>query len=152
MRFKNACLVTLTLVAPGPGKRTPENERLFRAGLQSLGEFIQRYELVPLWFETNSPETGDEAFLVLRTEPSFLKIELCKLEASAPYGRLWDMDVLAPSGKPVSREDVGLPPRGCVVCGKPGRACSSRRLHPMDEVLAACRQLLSTLPEEPVCP
>ena len=146
-RFRGACLVTFTVVVPGAVKRTPESERLFRAGLQALGDFIRRYELVPLRFETNCPETGYEAYLVLRTEPSFLKIELCKLETSAPYGRLWDMDVLAPFGKPVSREDVGLPPRGCVVCGKPGHACASRRLHPMDEVLAACQTLLSSLPE-----
>lgn len=147
-RFRGACLVTFTLVTPGARKRTPESERLFCAGLRSLGDFIRRYELVPLHFETNSPEMGYEAFLLLRTEPSFLKMELCKLEMSAPFGRLWDMDVLGPGGKPVSRVDVGLPPRGCVVCGKPGGACASRRLHPMDEVLAACQALLSTLPEE----
>lgn len=147
-RFKNACLITFTVVTPGAAKRTPESERLFRAGLKALGDFLRRYELVPLRFETNCPETGYEAYLVLKTEPSFLKMELCKLEASAPYGRLWDFDVLDSSGKPVAREDVGLPPRGCIVCGKPGRACASRQLHPTEDVLAACHKLLSTLPED----
>jgi holo-ACP synthase/triphosphoribosyl-dephospho-CoA synthase len=59
-----------------------------------------------------------------------LKIELVKLESAKPYGRLWDMDVISPKGVHLSREDVGFLERGCIVCGKAGRACASRRLHP----------------------
>ena len=140
-RYPGACVVSFTLVTPGPVKQTPETKRLFDAGIAALSRLLVRYELAPLSFEADEKPTGEEAYLAVKTEPGFLKMELCKLEESAPYGRLWDMDVVKPDGTRVSREDIGFSERGCIVCGRAGRACASRRLHPMEEVLAAAKRL-----------
>lgn len=149
-RYKGACLVVFTVVVPGADKTTPEAARLFSAGIRALGGFFRRYELVPLFHQARELPTGYEAFIALKTDPSFLKMELVKLESKAPYGRLWDMDVISPKGVHLSREDVGFPERGCFVCGKAGRACASRRLHPPEEVQAAFLKLANTLPEDSV--
>ena len=146
-RYPGACVAVLTVIAPGPVKRSPETQRLFDAGTCAMGRVIVKNELVPLVFEAHEKDTGDEAYLVVKTEPGFIKMELCKLEESAPYGRLWDMDVIKPDGKHISREDIGFSPRGCFVCGKAGRACYSRRLHTEQEVQSAYRKLLETLPD-----
>ena len=146
-RYPGACVAVLTVIAPGPVKRSPETQRLFDAGTCAIGRVIVKNELVPLVFEAHEKDTGDEAYLVVKTEPGFLKMELCKLEESAPYGRLWDMDVINPDGKHISREDIGFSPRGCFVCGKTGRTCYSRRLHTEQEVQTAYRKLLATLPD-----
>ena len=146
-RYKGACLAVFTVVTPGAAKRTPESLRLFEAGIQSLGRIVQRYELTPLLFEAHEYPTGSEAYLAVKTDPYFLKMELCKLEESAPYGRLWDMDVIAPDGVLIERERVGFEPRGCIVCGKAGRACASRRLHTMEDVQTAVQELVDTLPD-----
>lgn len=146
-RYPGACVAVFTVVSPGPVKRSPETIRLFDAGIAAIGRVIQRNELIPLLFEAHEKDTGDEAYLVVKTEPGFLKLELCKLEEAAPYGRLWDMDVTRPNGTPMSREEIGFPERGCIVCGKAGRACYSRRLHAPQEVRAAVERLLQTLPE-----
>lgn len=146
-RFPGACVAVLTVVSPGAVKRSPETIRLFDAAVSAVARVIARNELVPLLFEAHGKETGDEAYLVVKTEPGFLKMELCKLEESAPYGRLWDMDVIRPDGVRMDREDVGFAQRRCFVCGKPGGACYSRRLHTEREVQAAYRALIGTLPE-----
>jgi len=146
-RYKGACLAVFTVVTPGAVKQTPESRRLFDAGIRSISRIVQRYELVPLLFEAHAYPTGNEGYLAVKTDPYFLKTELCKLEESAPYGRLWDMDVIGPDGVPIDRERVGFEPRGCIVCGKPGRACASRRLHSMEDVQSAVRALAETLPD-----
>lgn len=145
-RYPGSCVAVFTVVYPGPVKRSPETIRLFEAGVSALGRVIQRNELIPLLFEAHEKDTGDEAYLVVKTEPGFLKMELCKLEETVPYGRLWDMDVTRPSGKAITREEVGFPERGCIVCGKAGRACYSRGLHTPEEVRAAVEKLIETLP------
>ncbi len=147
-RYKGACLAVFTVVVPGTDKTTPEAARLFSAGIRALGGFFRRYELVPLFYEAREPVTGYEAYIVLKTDASFLKLELVKLESKAPYGRLWDMDVISSKGAHISREDVGFPERGCIVCGKAGRACASRRLHTPEEVQRAFLKLVNTLPED----
>jgi holo-ACP synthase CitX len=148
-RCPGACIAVFTLVTPGPVKRSAETARLFDAGVAALARLVTRCELMPLAFESFDRPTGEEAYLAVKTDPGFFKMELCKLEESVPYGRLWDMDVVRPDGARVCRADVGFRERGCIVCGKAGRACASRRLHPMDEVLLAARKLISTLPGEP---
>ena len=146
-RYPGACVAVLTVIAPGPVKRSPDTIRLFSAGVKAIGRILVKYELVPLVFEAHEKETGDEAYLVVKTEPGFLKMELCKLEEAVPYGRLWDMDVTRPNGTPITREEIGFSERGCIVCGKAGRACYSRRLHAPQEVRAAVERLMQTLPD-----
>ena len=146
-RFPGACVTVFTVVSPGAVKRSLETIRLFDAGIRAIGRVIAKNELVPRVFEAHEKSTGDEAYLVVKTDASFLKMELCKLEESAPYGRLWDMDVVKPNGKHISREEVGFDERRCFVCGKAGRACYSRKLHAAEEVQAAYQKLMQTLPE-----
>lgn len=146
-RFPGAVVAVLTVVSPGAVKRSAETIRLFDAGVKAIARVIARNELTPLLFEAHEKETGDEAYLVVKTEPGFLKLELCKLEESAPYGRLWDMDIVKSNGERICREEIGFAERGCFVCGKAGRACYARRLHTAEEVQTAYQRLLRTLPE-----
>ncbi len=146
-RFPGACIAVFTLVTPGTIKRSPETIRLFDAGIRAIGRVIANNELLPRVFEAHEEDTGDEAYLVVKTDPGFLKMEFCKLEESAPYARLWDMDVIKPNGEHISREEIGFAQRGCFVCGKAGRNCYARRLHAQDAVQAAYQKLLQTLPE-----
>lgn len=146
-RFPGACVVVLTVISPGPEKRSEGTIRLFEAGVAAIAQVITRNELVPLLFEAHEKDTGDEMYLCVKTEPGFLKMELCKLEESAPYGRLWDMDVCKPRGEAVNRTEIGFFERGCFVCGKTGRACYARQLHTPEEVKRAYLKLLDTLPE-----
>ena len=146
-RFPGACVAVFTVVTPGTVKRSPKTIRLFDAGIRAIGRVIAKNELIPRAFEAHEKDTGDEAYLVVKTDPGFLKMEFCKLEESAPYARLWDMDVVKPNGEHISREEIGFAERGCFVCGKAGRGCYSRRLHTADEVRAAYQKLMQTLPE-----
>ncbi len=147
-RFPGACVAVLTVISPGAVKKSPETKRLMSAGVAAMGRVIMRCELIPLVFESHEKETGDEVYLVVKTQPGFLKMEFCKLEESAPYARLWDMDVVKPGGVRIAREEIGFSERKCIVCGKPGRACYSRSLHAAQEVQAAYQALVNTLPDE----
>ena len=146
-RFPGACVAVFTVITPGAVKRSPETIRLFDAGVRAIARVVAKNELLSRVFEAREKDTGDEAYLVVKTEPGFLKMELCKLEESAPYARLWDMDAVKPNGERVGREEIGFAERGCFVCGRAGRGCYSRGLHPADEVRAAYQKLLQTLPE-----
>ena len=78
--------------------------------------------------------------LAVRGEAAALKALCCALEDGLPLGRLFDMDVIGPRGEKLSRGEAAE--RGCLVCGKPGRGCASRRLHPVEELQRATRALI----------
>lgn len=140
-RHAGCCLAVFTLVWPGADKNAPETSGLFAAGIAALVHLWSDLGVTPLSFETYSPQAGPEAFILLREDAHEIKRALCALEESVPYGRLWDMDVIGADGQRLSREAVGFSERGCIVCGAEGRACASRRLHPVHEVIAAAKAI-----------
>ena len=147
-RYPGATLVSLTVNMPGPVKRTPESDRVFAAGRIALAEALARASLPVLHAEARLPGTGCEAFFAVLAAPDAVKQLTCSLEEVLPFGRLLDCDVLAPDGALLSRTELGRPARGCLVCGKEGAFCASRRAHPLDEILGAFARLAALAPEE----
>ena len=55
-----------------------------------------------------------------------------ELEDIDPIGRLYDMDVLDTDGKKISREDMGLPRRKCLLCENDAAVCARSRAHSLE--------------------
>jgi holo-ACP synthase/triphosphoribosyl-dephospho-CoA synthase len=67
-----------------------------------------------------------------------LKRICTEIEDGCPVGRLFDMDVTETDGMQLRRQSE----RACIVCGRPGRECASRRLHSAGEVMEASEKLM----------
>ncbi len=145
--YAGKALVCLTVNAPGPAKRTAAADRVFAAGLSALSGALSDSWPV-LYRELMEAPTGREAYLAVDAEPLELKRLCCQLEDTLAYGRLLDIDVLGRDGAPISRRQLGLPARGCMVCGKEGPSCASRRLHPLSELTAVFATIAENAPEE----
>lgn len=146
MQFPNAALLCLTVNAPGPIKRTPDAQRVFFAGLYALTDALAQAGMPLLLTEQLCADTGFEAYLVVDAKAAAVKRLACALEESLPYGRLLDADVHTRTSQ-LSRTQIGSSPRGCMVCGKVGAYCASRRAHPLAEVLSAFCTLAALAPE-----
>ena len=53
-----------------------------------------------------------------------------------------DMDVLGASG-PVSRTDIGLEPRKCLLCNREARFCMRARTHTTGELLLKIGEMVA---------
>ena len=72
-----------------------------------------------------------------------LKKACVALEEELPGGRFLDIDVTG--DEPVSRRDLGLPPRRCFVCGEPAADCVAMRRHSAKEIDRAIEDALSMM-------
>ncbi len=135
-------LISFSMNIPGPIKDSPLIRRGFRAGLQELRGALAAGKFKSLHEETTAEKTGPEAFFCIQGEAGAVKKLCVQIEEAFPMGRLFDLDVEDEHGRKLSREDEG-PPRSCLVCGKPGRGCASRRLHTVEELQDAVRNLLT---------
>ncbi|MBE8117719.1 citrate lyase holo-[acyl-carrier protein] synthase [Limosilactobacillus fermentum] len=53
-------------------------------------------------------------------------------EETTPYNRLFDLDVLIKEGETahsLSRGELNLPVRTCLICGRPAKECGRSRRH-----------------------
>lgn len=136
LRKHRCALVCFTMNIAGPVKTNPAIERAFRYGLQALVNALTSDAIREQFVIT--PETGCQAMLSVDMDAQRLK-EICvHIEEQTPLGRLFDMDVLDAEGNKLIRSEL----RGCIVCGRQGRACAARRLHTVSELQTATMQII----------
>lgn len=128
-------LVSFTMNIAGPVKSSPLIELAFDAGLVALCSALGQ----PVTAEIIRPATGCEALLVYDRPAPELKAVCLTLEAAAPVGRLYDLDVLDTDGSKLSRPE----PRTCLICGGPVTVCSRSRAHGLDAIMSRTREILA---------
>ena len=127
-------LVSFTMNVAGPVKNSPIIARAFQEGLSRLEDALKTARMEIKSREHVDRHTGCEALLVVAGDAAALKGLCVSLEDQDPLGRLFDIDVLRPEGEKLDRESLGFPARPCLICGREGKACASRRLHPVEEL------------------
>lgn len=135
-------LVWFTMNIAGPVKTTPLIRRGFDMGCALLEGQLARVKAPCLHRERFHGATGSEACFVADLDPMELKRLAVELEEHCPFGRLFDMDVLAPGGEKLDRESLGLGERRCLICGGPARACARSRKHTVEELRRRTEELL----------
>lgn len=138
------CVLSLGLNIPGPDKEpagVPEAFALLDAALDVL---LREHAAGAVLHEERVPHSLDGPYSVRVTAlpPEELKRLVLRLEEEHPLGRLADADVLSADGRPVSRRDLGLPPRPCFLCAGEAALCRRAGTHGADEILAHVRGLL----------
>ena len=123
MLAQGGVLLSLTLVAPGAVKRSPLLDAIFAAALAALRPHVDdaraRLEAVD--------DSGHHALYLLDGEARDWKTRMLALENRAPLSRLWDIDIIDRDGVAVSRRDLGLPPRRCLLCDDDAKTCARER-------------------------
>ena len=137
-----APVISFTLNIAGPVKDSPLIRRAFRAGQEQLRAGLRAVKLETLWQGENLSPTGCEALYAIDGTAKEVKALCASIEDGSPLGRLFDMDVLAPNGRKLDREEVGGGSRSCIICGKPGKGCASRRVHSVEDLQNATRRIL----------
>lgn len=131
-------LVSLTVVMPGSEKRNETSLFIAKEAVRA----IER-NLTILTSEMRDLETGFEAIFVVARDAMQLKHITVDIEESHPLGRLFDIDVIDRDGTPISREQIGVAPRRCLVCGDVSAACVRSRKHSVPEVVAVIERMVS---------
>lgn len=134
-----SCLVSFTLNIPGPVKQFPLARAAFSEGLALLqdtfGAAVQKAETI-------DEPTGSEGLLVLDADPADAKRKTAALEEGHPLGRLFDMDVLDEGGRSLSRTELSLSQRTCLLCGNSAKVCGRGRAHSLPELQARIGAIL----------
>jgi holo-ACP synthase CitX len=84
-----------------------------------------------------SSEAGPYAFLTLKSEnPMEIKRMLMLIEDTHPLGRLIDLDVhIQTQSTSISRNQLGLEPRPCMICGGHTHVCRRTEKHSLETLI-----------------
>ncbi len=124
-------LVSFTLNIPGPIKQFPMAQAALQAGRLELLTMFQGAVCEEAYY---SNPAGDQILFRLDLPPLQTKEHCLRLEQRHPLGRLFDLDVLDPLGRAISRTRLGIPPRKCLLCNHDAKICVRSQTHPMSEL------------------
>lgn len=127
-------LISFTLNIAGPVKNSDSIKKVFEEGLSSILTCLKVCKIPTLFQESLCQFTGNEAFIVVDYDTIDSKRKMAAIEDGHALGRLFDIDVLDKAGDKISREEISLEGRKCLICGGPVLACSSRRIHSAEEI------------------
>ena len=147
-------LLCLTVQLPGPEKRNRTSLAIALAGVEAV-----RNAFTPEYEELRDLETGYEAYFLVSLPAAEAKRQACHIEDTHPLGRLMDIDVLkraegnyflcsSPKNQfpsaigAISREDIGLGPRKCLLCDNEVRYCMRAKTHTTAELLARIEEMV----------
>lgn len=125
-------LLCFTMNIPGPVKLDRDISLGFSVGNWLLQDALADQKCLhrELCFEN----TGCEAYYVVDMPPEDLKRLCIDLEETELIGRLFDMDVMDPTGKKLDRESLGLPRRKCLLCENDAYICARSRAHSLEQL------------------
>lgn len=129
------CVISFTINIPGPVKINPFIQKTFHEGLDQIRRKLNEAGIDIIQKEQKAEKTGCEALLSVAHDAMEIKGMMVAIEEGHPLGRLFDIDVINGEGCPVSRTQLGYPPRRCPVCGGIGHECSRSRRHDYKELL-----------------
>lgn len=82
--------------------------------------------------ETFESLDGRYVLYTVDGDPLDIKKSMIDIESTSPIGRLVDIDVYTDTS--ISRTDLNLPKRKCIICGNDADVCVRSKQHPLDEV------------------
>ena len=137
-----ACQITLNI--PGYPKRISNDER----AVESFGKaFIEKWTSCPLCEKkiTNAAGVCWVGFFAGDLTAAKKAKEIAvSIEEGIPEGRILDIDIIVQI-KTISRSDLGLPPRTCLLCSRPAKECARDRSHSYEELRTATEKLIKSI-------
>ena len=135
-------IISFTLNIPGPQKVFHGVPEAFDEGCAQIRNTLAVSNIPLLHTETIKEGTGYEAFFAVNAAPLTLKQLMTALENKTTVGRLYDIDIIKENGEKVSREEIGLPSRTCLLCDRPAHECSRSRRHSVEELILSIKKML----------
>lgn len=136
-------LLTLTLRLPAALRLGGDFDGAARALFEALEAEARTSGSPVLSSEFKISADGPEGWLALGTGARAAKTLALSVEEGHPWGALADIDATDARGQPLGREDLGLPPRICLVCGGPAAVCAAGAAHGLPELRAAAGTVLA---------
>ncbi len=127
-------LISFTLNIAGHVKCNPIIEKCFIEGIRLIENQLKRRNIKIIkqmkWIE----RTGCEAMFAVDFEAIEVKHIMISIEEGSTLGRIFDIDVISKNGHIISRSELGISSRRCLVCDHPAKECIRSQRHELHDI------------------
>ncbi|MDP4157709.1 MAG: citrate lyase holo-[acyl-carrier protein] synthase, partial [Bacillota bacterium] len=103
---------------------------------------LRKQNIKILYKATRNSAAGAEAFIIVDADSLSIKKVTVSIEELNETGRLFDFDVFNTRMEQISRSQIGLNERKCLVCNDSAKVCGRSRKHSTEELLVKIDKLI----------
>lgn len=134
-------LISYTLNAPGIMKDNEMYRGIHKEGMKAIIDILDNKEVPMIYQDEINKSTGREGYIAVDFDAVKVKQILVQLEESHPLGRIFDMDVFDKNHNQISRRDLNMGSRSCLLCNKDARICIREKNHTIEELYSRIEDL-----------
>lgn len=134
-------LISFTLNTPGIIKDNDLYRKIHKNGFENIQKTIKDNNIEIKYEEYLNKSTGAEVYISVDMDAKDLKKLMVSIETTHPLGRIFDIDVFDEDHKQMSRSDLGLECRKCILCHKDARVCMREKSHTYEELIERIEDL-----------
>lgn len=128
-------LISFTLNIPGMKKDKKTYRNIHKEGMRSILKVLKEDDYLILYKEEIDKVTGREGYILVDIDPFKLKKIMVNIEENHSLGRIFDIDIFDLQHNQISRKDLGLDPRTCLLCKNEARTCIRLKSHSYKELI-----------------
>lgn len=137
-------LISFGLNIPGPKKVNALYHKAFSHGVECIKMLLQQKEVDVIYEEIHENATGFEYIASVNAEAVALKKHMIRIEDEHILGRLFDIDVIAPGYQKISRGQLAIKERKCMLCENEAYVCARSRKHSVEELVAEINNMIES--------
>ena len=135
-------VICFMLNVPGPHKVSEDFSWAFHEGVSRIKHKLEANDFRIVYEETEEHVTGYLFYASVDSDPVSIKKAMCEIEEADRLGRIFDIDVIKTDGTKVSREEFGMSPRRCLMCGEEAHICARNRTHKVSEMVEEIKMII----------
>lgn len=124
-------LVSFTLNLPGGYFQYRLWKKIMNTAVEAIETFFNKDIL---YVDIRVAKWGPEGFWVVSLPITNAKEKAIYIEENHPLGRLFDIDIIDSYGKPISRRNLDIAERKCIVCNEKALECYLEKKHTLQEL------------------
>lgn len=136
-------LISFTINMMGEIKHNKLSDIVFERGYSAILDVCRTNDLSIISIEKSSSVTGPELLIAVESSRAdVVKRLMVNIEDEYSLGRLFDIDVLDSKGIALSRDNLGLARRQCLLCERDAKICARSRAHEFSELKHKMREMI----------
>lgn len=128
-------LISFTLNIPGLYKGLDIYDEIHEVGYKEIIWTLRKNKILIIYEGRKKKETGSEAYIIVDYNSKRIKELMVKIEETHSLGRIFDIDVFNQEFHQISRTELGLDKRKCLLCDNNARTCIREKKHSYKELI-----------------
>ncbi len=137
----NNPIISFTLNIPGSIKDSDKYRLIHDVGMDIITSELKDNICNITYIKRLNKTTGPEGYFSIEIDSIELKKMTSKIENEHILGRIFDIDVFDSNYNQISRLDLGLNPRECLICEENAKICSRGKTHELNDLLDEIEKL-----------